>query len=224
LLFIILSPANAYKNFFLYAAVIFIQILLCRIPLLKVIKRSLVVIPFVLVAAIFIPFIKEGEVIGSYSLGYFNAELTRQGLLIFWNISIKAYLSTLCLILLIATTRFTELLKGLEKMKFPRVIILILSFMYRYIFVIYDELLKIVRSKEARSVTGFRLSDIKIFSNIIGVLFIKSYERAEAVYLAMLSRGFEGQVNIFTELKFRGRDIFFMAILIITFIIIKFIR
>lgn len=108
------------------------------------------------------------------------------------NILFKAYLSVLCMILLVNTTKFCDLLSGLEKLKFPRIITMILSFMYRYIFVIQDELMKMKQAKECRSISRAKRRDFKAYAFMLGVLFIRSFERAEAVYLAMCSRGFNG--------------------------------
>ena len=111
------------------------------------------------------------------------------------NILIKSYLSILCLILLVTTTKFSELLRAFEKLGCPKIITMIMSFMYRYIFVIEDELMKMRQAKESRSVGGSRYFHAKALANMLGTLFIRSYERAEAVYLAMCARGFDGSVT-----------------------------
>jgi cobalt/nickel transport system permease protein len=95
----------------------------------------------------------------------------------------------------VATTRFSELLKAFEKLGCPKIITMIMSFMYRYIFVIEDELMKMKQAKESRSVGGSGFFHAKALANMLGTLFIRSYERAEAVYLAMCARGFDGDVK-----------------------------
>jgi cobalt/nickel transport system permease protein len=122
------------------------------------------------------------------------------------------------MILLMATTRFSELLKALERLKIPALITMILSFMYRYIFVVQDELMKMKQAKDARCVRCSRAVDIKTLSHMIGVLFIRAYERAESVYLTMCSRGFDGRTRTLTEFKLNAKDWFFsliMALLLI---------
>jgi cobalt/nickel transport system permease protein len=42
---------------------------------------------------------------------------------------------------------------------------------------------------------------------MIGSLFIRSYERSERIYQAMLSRGHAGQVLMMTQPHWRARDV-----------------
>jgi cobalt/nickel transport system permease protein len=93
--------------------------------------------------------------------------------------------------------------------------------MYRYIFVIVDEFMKMRQSKEARSYGGSRWFHIKTYSNMLGLLFVKSYERGESVYLAMCSRGFNGEVKTMDQLRVSKIDIIFFAIIFIILISIR---
>lgn len=210
ILFVIFTKPASFIAFALYGILIFALILLSKIPFSFFLKRSLVIMPFVLMVAIFIPFIKEGEVVSAYSLGSLKLKLTYEGLLILWNCLVKAYLCILSMVLLISSTRLSDLLKALEKLRCPLIFTMILSFMYRYIFVIQDELMKMRQAKEARSVGGSVWFHTKVMSNMIGVLFMKSYERGENVYLAMRSRGFEGKINTIDSLKFKKTDFYFL--------------
>ena len=147
-------------------------IILSRIPWIFFLKRVLVILPFVALVAVSIPFIQE------------------DGWTIFFNCLIKAVLIILCLILLTQTTRFNHLLSALSELKVPGLIIMLLSFMYRYLFLVEDEILRKKRALESRSVgkRGWRV--LKSIANMVGSLFIHSYERAERIYLAMCARGY----------------------------------
>ena len=180
-----------------WLALILFPTLLSRIPPLFVLKRSLVIIPFVLIVGLFIPFLKEGEAIGSYNLGLFHLQLTRSGLEIYQNLLIKSYLSILALILLTSTSKFSDLNLALEKLRFPRILLLSTSFMYRYLFVLADEMMKMDQGRKSRQTRKSTWKDLRILGQMIGILFIRSYERGERVYSAMLSRAFVG--------KFSGR-------------------
>lgn len=189
---IVFIPISYYPLFLAYLFLLGFFILLSKVPIGFILKNSLTVIPFVFLVSISIPFIKEGTVAGSLNLSLFKLNLTYPGLLIFVNVLIKSWLSVLTLLLLATTTRFKRLLKGLEKLGLPQIFTLILSFMYRYLFVITDELMRIRRSIEARSGRTF---DYKTIGNVVGTIFLRSYERGERVYLAMLSRGFTGEIK-----------------------------
>ena len=193
-----------------YFALIAGLLLLSKLPLLYVLKRSLVIVPFVLMVAIFIPFFKQGEVAGSYNLWLWEVTVTYDGLAILANVLIKAWLSILSLILLSSTTGFTSLLKGLEQLGMPRVMVMILSFMYRYIFVLVDEVMRLWQARASRNFgRGKRIWQIKTVGDMIGTLFIRSYERGERVYSAMVSRGYDGKIRMLGSLRFRRADAYF---------------
>ena len=221
ILFIIFTRPNSGITFAFYGGLMVILILLSKIPIKFILKRSSVIIPFVLMVSLFIPFTKQGEVTGGYSLGILRLTVSYARLIIFWNILVKAYLSILCMIILITSTKFSALLKALEKLKFPQLIILVLSFMYRYIFVVQDELIKMGQAKEARSVGGSRWLHIKALAHMVGVLFIRAYERAESVYLAMCSRGFDGRIKTIGEFKLTAKDFLFFLIMIVSLVGIR---
>lgn len=214
ILFIVLTPPTFFITFGFYGIVIIILIILSKIPFQFIFKRSLVVIPFVLLIAVFIPFFKKGEVIGGYSLGTLKLTITYDGLIVFWNVLVKSYLSTLCMILLISSTKFSEFLKAMERLKCSKIITMILSFMYRYIFVTQEQLMMMKQAKAARSVNGSRWFHIKTLANMVGVLFIRSYERAESVYLAMCARGFDGNIRTINNYQLTKKDFFFFLIVI----------
>jgi cobalt/nickel transport system permease protein len=163
----------------------------------------------VALVTISIPFVKEGEVVGSYNIWLWQVSVTYSGLQVFWNILAKAWLSILSLILLTSTTKFTSLLKGLEQLRMPRVMVMLLSFMYRYIFVLVDEVMRMKQARDSRNFGGRRLWQIRTIGNMIGTLFIRSYERGERVYAAMLARGFDGQIRTLNQLNFRQTDAYF---------------
>ena len=213
-LFIIFTKPDSFMAFGFYAILIATLILLSRIPAIFILKRSLVIMPFVLMIAVFIPFFKPGKVIGGYSLGSLRLTISYDGLMVLWNILAKSYLSTLCMILLISSTSFSDLMKALDRFGFLKIITATLSFMYRYIFVVQDELMMMKQAKEARSIGGSKWFHARVMANMAGVLFIKTYERAEFVYLAMCSRGFDGNFRTITDHPLIIKDLLFFLTII----------
>ena len=208
---VVLTPVSNWRVFAFYFCLIAALLIISKLPPLYVLKRSLVIFPFVLLIAIFIPFFKQGEVAGSYNIWLWQVSVTYDGLLILANVVVKAWLSILSLILLSATTKFTELLKGLRQLGVPKVIVLILSFMYRYVFVLVDEVMRMRRARDSRNFGGSRLHQLRTIGNMIGTLFIRSYERGERIYAAMLSRGFDSNVRSLRQLSFKRVDAYFGA-------------
>lgn len=163
-----------------------LSIFLARLPWIIVLKRSLIEVPFVLFAFL-MPFFGRGEQIEFLSL-----TLYEDGLLAGAGIIAKGTLGILTAIVLSASTTARELLRGLEKLKFPSLLIQIATFMLRYLNVVNDEM---QRMKIARASRGFEATGVRhwrVLAHSAGALFIRSYERGERVHLAMVSRGYAG--------------------------------
>lgn len=206
ILSVVLTGPTAYLSFLLYGVILSVLLIFSRIPFLFMFKKSLTVIPFVILIVIFIPFIKE------------------DGIILFWSIVMKSYLSIFSMILLTSSTRFTKLLKGLERLKLPKVFIMIISFMYRYSFLLIDEVQRMERSRKCRTFEKKRsLRILKILSNIVGVLFLRSYERGERVYLAMRSRLFQGEIKTLDTMSIKSTDILFLTFIFTSLFLIHLI-
>lgn len=217
---LVLTPPKDFAIFGQYVLIIIGFILLSHLPVLFILRRTLLVIPFVFAIVLFIPFFKEGETIFTLNLGILKARITYEGLLISWNVLVKSVFSVVLLTLLISTTRFAVLLKGLEWLRFPKVLIMLISFMYRYLFVLIDEAERMERARVARWFGGYIWRQIKVIGNLIALLFIRSYERAEKVYAAMLARGFDGNIRLINNLKLSLRDAGFVTAVLLVLIII----
>lgn len=165
--FILLAIFIPLDYFIFLLPLLLILVLLSHVPLIYFIQRSLVILPFALLVAI------SGN----------------------WDKLLRGYVSILTVILLSSTTRFPDLLKAFQGIGCPRLIIMVMAFMYRYIYVLIDELMRMKRAHDSRILKHNRWVEIKTLTNLIGVLFVRSYERAERVYIAMCSRGFTGEIK-----------------------------
>ena len=150
------------------------MLIISGVPVTNVIKRTLVILPLVLPVIVL------------------NSIFMEAGLKHSLILSVRSFLSIFSLILLVSVTRFSDIMKTLASWHFPRIMIMILSFMYRYFFLLTGEMEKMVRAVKMRSGGSRGLGLIRIYSQILAILFIKSYERAERVYHAMLMRGYDG--------------------------------
>jgi cobalt/nickel transport system permease protein len=187
--FIIVSavtPITQWQAFIAYFAAIFIVSLVAKIPTPTLLKRSLIEIPFILFA-ILMPFFGTGE---RFEVGPFN--LYRESLLAGAGIVAKGTLGVLSAVVLSTSTTARELLRGLEKLHLPKLMVQIAAFMLRYVNVISDEMERMKVARESRGFIATGLKDWKVISIAASALFIRSYERGERVHLAMLSRGYTG--------------------------------
>jgi len=173
LLLIILTPIRFAVLFLLYGLVVISLAYLSKVPSGFIFKRFIEALPFILIISA-------------------STLLKKQGYILFFNCTVKAILAILLILIISSTTKFSNLLEALKSLGIPRVFIHLLSFMYRYSFLLEDQFLRISRAYESRNINNKNnFKKAKILSNILGTIFIRTYERAEKVYLAMCARGYD---------------------------------
>ncbi len=185
---VVATPRSALWAFGVHAAVLVGLMAVARLPVGFVLRRMAIEIPFLLFA-IALPFIGRGERIDVLGLS-----LSHEGLWGAWNIIAKATLGIGASIVLAGTTQVPDLLKGFHRLRFPRAITSIMGFMIRYLDVVIGELNRMRIALRSRGYRPRRLGQTRPLAAAAGTLFIRSYERGERVYLAMLSRGFTGSM------------------------------
>ncbi len=186
------SPPTSFLLFSLLAVALIGIGLLARLPLGHLLKKVLVVLPFLFIVALSIPFMKKDAVGGGYNLGLEGLSVSRSGLWILWNVVIKSCLGVFSVILLSSTTSFPQLIRGMEKLGSPRIFTMVASFMYRYSFILIDEMHRMKRARDSRCFGGRWFWQSKVIGHMIGTLFLRSFHRGERIYMAMLSRGYYG--------------------------------
>lgn len=175
LLLIIFTPIRYAMLFLLYALVMIALVYLSKVPISFILKRFIEIAPFIIIISL-------------------SALFNKQGYILFLNCTAKAILAIILVLIISSTTRFDHLLEALKYFKVPRIFIHLMSFMYRYSFLLEDELLRANRAYESRNINKKNnFKKIKILSNILGTIFIRTYERAERVYLAMCARGYNNE-------------------------------
>jgi cobalt/nickel transport system permease protein len=196
------TPLRLWPVYVACVAVLVAAAVVGRIPPIDVWRRARVVLPLILFVAIFLPFFRKGG--AEYQLGPFR--VTQDGLRAFAEVSIKATIGTVSAVLLGATTTFPSVLHGLAAMRVPRLFVLIAGFMYRYLFVIVDEALRMRAALTARAYRPRHLLQSKAIGKVVGSLFLRSYGRGERVYLAMLARGYQGTMPVAAPPRFGIAD------------------
>ncbi len=148
--------------------------------------RMLAILPFIAFAFL-IPFVASGERVELWGM-----TVSREGLWGAWNILAKASLGAMTSILLAATTEIPDILRGMGRLKVPPVLTAIASFMIRYLELIAGELGRMRTAMTARGYDPRWLWQARPIAASAGALFVRSYERGERVYDAMLARGYRG--------------------------------
>jgi cobalt/nickel transport system permease protein len=194
-------------------------------------KRSFVALPFALVA-ITVLFSGSGQPLTSFHFLFWNFTITDIGLLRFVTILIRSWLSVQMAILLVATARFPDVIHALEHLRVPSILTTIIAFLYRYLFVLGDEVFRLMRAREARSaalaVSGTRSGRsavwrAKVAGHMAGQLFLRSYERSDRVYNAMLARGYAGHLQTINPHELRRRDYMTAALALLTLLLLQVI-
>jgi cobalt/nickel transport system permease protein len=107
----------------------------------------------------------------------------------------KDSLALVATLLLVQVTSFRTLLVALRRLGVPAILVATLQFMYRYLFVLGDELERMLQARRARTFRHSGRLDWGLLGGLIGVLFLRSYERGERVHAAMLARGWDGTMR-----------------------------
>lgn len=196
-----------------------------------VLKRSLIAIPFALVAFT-VMFTLPGTILTEFHIFGWSLSISVEGLVRFLSILVRAWLSVQIAILLTATTSFPDMAHGLRHLKVPLILIAVLSFMYRYLFVLSEEAERLLQARSARSarLPGSKPTSVlwraKNAGNMVGQLFLRSYERSDRVYHAMVARGFEGEFLTFNPHVMVGRDwiaLLFVLVMLVSIHLINLI-
>lgn len=192
-------------------------------------KRSFVALPFALVA-VTVLFSIPGEPLTTFRFLFWDLTITDAGLLRFESILVRSWLSVQMAILLVATARFPDIVHALEHLRVPSILTTIIAFLYRYLFVLVDEVFRLLRAREARSaaVAGVRAGGsvawrAGVAGNMAGQLFLRSYERSDRVYNAMLARGYTGHLNTINPHEFRRVDALTTALALVVILLLQWV-
>ncbi|WP_210648832.1 cobalt ECF transporter T component CbiQ [Nocardioides sp. SYSU D00065] len=188
MLVVVATPHEAYAVFALEAVVLLGVVALSRVGLRRLLPRMVVELPFAVFAAL-MPFISHGprtEVLG--------VTVSEPGLVAGAALLIKVSIGVLASLTLAATTHPQDLLRGLQRLRVPELVVQIMGFMIRYLDVVTDEFGRMMTALRSRGCEPRSPRHWPVLARSLGALFIRSYERGERVHLAMLSRGYDGKL------------------------------
>lgn len=206
-----LAPQGAWLVYLWLFLILLLGVALAKLGLTFTLRRSYVALPFAL-AALPIVFTLEGPSLTTVpGLGW---SITQPGLERFITILVRTWLGVQVGIWLSVTTRFPDLLWALSALRIPRVLVAIIGFMYRYLFLMVDQAMRMRQARAARSarVPGAKQPGVawqgRVAGSMVGSLFLRSVERSERVYAAMASRGYDGEVRTLQRFQMQPFDWF----------------
>lgn len=187
-LLVVATPREWFAVYLVPLALLGVVVAISRVPVGYLLKRLVVEVPFV-VFALLMPFIATGPRVDVLGLS-----LSEAGLLAGWGLLVKGTLGVLASLTLAATTEPDDVLRGLERLRLPDLVVQIMGFMIRYLEVVSSELGRMMTAMRSRGCDPRRPRHWPALGKALGALFIRSYERGERVHLAMLSRGYTGRL------------------------------
>ncbi len=190
---VVATPREAFWAFGAYLLVLAAVWVMAAIPPGWIARRSLIEAPF-LVLAVLLPFAEGGARVQVAGMS-----LSVAGLLAGWGIVVKGTLGVLTSLTLAATTSPRDLLIGLQRLRVPSTLTTIATLMLRYIEVIVGEARRMRIARISRGHDPRLLWQAGATARGVGNLFLRSYERGERVHLAMLARGWSGQMPMLHE-------------------------
>lgn len=183
-------------------------LLLLSQPAWKVLfKRILVVNVFILFLWLTVPLSMPGETIFNWSF----LKISREGLELTLLVSLKSNAIVLIFIALVATLGSTSTGQALEQLRCPAKLVFLFLFTYRYLHVVAAEWQKLQTAARLRGFApGFNLHTYRTMGNMLGMVFLRAFDRSGRIYEAMLLRGFSGSFKNINSFRTAKKDVFFM--------------
>jgi cobalt/nickel transport system permease protein len=184
-----------------------------QVPVWFALRRVLILSPFILMLVLMSPLYDAS--LHAVEFGPWRYPI-RGGWLTAADIAVKFALGVAALTALMCTTRFALLLEALRRLGMPPVIVMQLGFLYRYLFVLLDEAMRVRRARDFRGAAlapaGRRLAAV---GGVIGTLFVRTLDRSQRVQLAMAARGYRGEPHSLSQLRWTRGDLLFLLAVIL---------
>lgn len=201
---IIVAVSNRFQTLLPALAIGFILVMISTVPVKKIFQYLLPVNGLILFLWFFLPFTFEGEPL--FTVGPLVA--TSEGVYHAFRITLRSNAIAAVLIALVASTSILTLGHAMHKLKVPDKLTHLFLFTYRYIHVIHQEYLRLVKAMKVRGFrAGTNMHTYRTFAYLVGMLLVRSSDRAERVYNAMLCRGFRGRLYSLSRFSLETIDI-----------------
>ena len=215
-------PPGKWTGFAVMLVLVWLAAGVSQVGLARVFLRSLVAIPFILIALPTV-FTKPGAPLFELDFALFALTGTQEGLEFFISVLLKSWTSVTAAVVLTATTPPLLLLGALRALRLPAVLIAIVMLMYRYLFVLVEEAQSMMRARAARSAAigpksgGSIVWRAKSAGGMAGSLFIRTLDRSERIYMAMVARGYDGTLRQASAAPLERRSIATLALTLCLF-------
>jgi cobalt/nickel transport system permease protein len=191
---VVLAPPGDGRRLAAHAFVILVLAAFAGPPLPAVVLRGAVVVPFAVFAGIAAIFHGHDPVVTWHVLGK-TVQVFRTGLLDLGDLVARAWLSTVAFAAVVASGDESDVVRGLEGLHVPRLLVVTIGFTIRYLRTLAEESSRMRLAREQREFRSpSALRSLVALGRSIGTLFVRTYDRAERIHAAMVARGFSGRV------------------------------
>jgi cobalt/nickel transport system permease protein len=125
-------------------------------------------------------------------------------------------------VVLVAGSGMVALCEALARLGLPRVFTVQLLFLYRYLFVLADEALRMTTARQLRAGDRTRLA-FSVYASLLVQLLLRAFERAQRIHLAMLARGFDSELRLAQRWHWRRGDTLFVAAWGVFFVAVRIV-
>jgi cobalt/nickel transport system permease protein len=179
----LLTPVRFWPVHGVLAALVFMGHTLAQVPMSYLVRRIALFLPVVFMISLSLP-ISQGFAAGWEAMAAILFRSTLAFVSVLWLVSVMP---------------FDQLLVTLRRFYVPAAFVAMLAFMYRYSFVVWDELTKMRTARKARGFRGGFGFHWKESIQLIGLLLLRAMGRAERVHGAMSARGWDGRVRFLSD-------------------------
>ncbi|CAO0821874.1 cobalt/nickel transport system permease protein [Desulfarculales bacterium] len=128
-------------------------------------------------------------------------------------ITLKGNALILAMLGLVSTSPVNHIFHALAHWRAPEKLLQLFFFFYRYLHVLHREYHRLSWGLKARGFTpGSNWRTYRTYAYVSGMLLVRSYDRAERVYQAMLCRGFNGTYWVLDHFAWHKRDTWFLVV------------
>ncbi|HEX8924371.1 MAG TPA: cobalt ECF transporter T component CbiQ [Terriglobales bacterium] len=197
-----------------FAAIAVILAIASRVSLLELAKRVWVAV-FAFTAVIALPaiFITPGNVVWRAPL--LGWSVTEQGLRGAALLISRVETASTLTVLLVLCTPWMRVLRALRALHVPLELVVVLGMTYRYIFLLMESAREMFEARRSRTIGQLPASQRRhMAASAAGVLLQRTVELSGEVHMAMLARGFRGEVYVLEEERMRPKDVVFAFVAI----------
>lgn len=175
-----------------------------NLPPLFIAKKIALLCPFVLMVGFFNPLVDREILLHIGPLAISGGWISLASILV------RSFLTIGAAFILVGITGFASICQALSRLGMPQIFTVQLLFLYRYILVLSEEVARSSQARELRA-CGCKGAGIVSFGSLVGHLLLRTWQRAENIHLAMLARGFSGELIVRQSHRFGLRELLFLS-------------